>query len=170
MCMNGVDDMYKKIVLTIFLFFSFGHVAYGEGDYSATQQKALQNGNVEDMLNQEISSLREQLGVTETQELITAIRDGLKIDMPLTEQEMKQFIGEQAEQLGIPLVEQQLNDLTDLFLQIKDMNVNWDALNNQLQTMTEQVQGFVESEKGQTFFQEIVQGFKTIIDAVLSLF
>lgn len=168
-----MDDVKKSIVLSIILFFSFCSIAYGENNtqnFSSANEQFIQNNNAEDVLNKEISSLVEQLGVPETKELITAIQEGLNIEMPLNEQDMKALIHHQAEQLGIQLGDTQLNDLSELFMQVKDMNINWDAINNHIQEMTEQVQTFVSTEKGQSFFNEVLQGVKTIVNAVLSLF
>ncbi|MGM9988536.1 MAG: DUF1002 domain-containing protein [Bacillaceae bacterium] len=157
----------RNIFLAVaLLFVGFIQPTYAKADVQSNvviKDIAAVGSEIEKGLKDELANLSDQIGYTETKELITAVRDGLNIEMPLDINEMKTLVSDQAEQLGISLTEEQLNQLSNSFMEIKNIEINWDGI-------YDGIQNAVSSEKGQTFVEGIIEGVKSIVNAFLSLF
>lgn len=135
------------------------------GDVISEEQKQVAN---EEMVK--TAQLADTLGKDETNALMTNIKEELANNYPDTEQAMKDLIQGEAEQLGIPVTETQVNSLVDLFMKMKDLDIDWNSVGQQLDVAKEKFTNFIESEEAQGFLANIKSFFTSLIDVIKGWF
>lgn len=123
--------------------------------------------------NEEIvktAKLSDSIGAEETTTLMTNIKEQLAEKQPQTREAMQSLVEDTAANLNIAIPEAQLSGLVDLFMNMKDANINWDAVGEQLDQAKQQFTDFIESETGQGIIASIKNFFIGIIDAIKSWF
>ena len=119
--------------------------------------------------NEEIvktAKLSDSIGAEETTTLMTNIKEQLAENQPQTREAMQSLVEDTANNLNIAIPEAQLNGLVDLFMNMKDANINWDAVGEQLDQVKQQFTDFIESETGQGIIAGIKNFFVGLIDAI----
>lgn len=116
------------------------------------------------------AQLAESIGTEEASTLITRIKEELAIQTPETEEEMRALIEQVANELGITLSETEMNGLVSLFMRMKDINIDWNQVGNQLSIAQEKFTNFIATEEGQNLLQQARQFFQAIFDVIMSLF
>lgn len=123
--------------------------------------------------NEEIvktAKLSDSIGAEETTTLMTNIKEQLAENQPQTREAMQSLVEDTANNLNIAIPEAQLNGLVDLFMNMKDANINWDAVGKQLDQAKQQFTDFIESERGQGIIAGIKNFFVGLIDAIKGWF
>ncbi|WP_454193728.1 DUF1002 domain-containing protein [Paenibacillus sp. Marseille-Q7038] len=123
--------------------------------------------------NEEIvktAKLSDSIGAEETTTLMTNIKEQLAEKQPQTREAMQSLVEDTANNLNIAIPEAQLNGLVDLFMNMKDANINWNAVGEQLDQAKQQFTDFIESETGQGIIASIKNFFVGLIDAIKSWF
>lgn len=120
------------------------------------------------------AKIGEKVGKEEAANLMTAIKSELAKNEPKTEEAMQKVIETQAENLNIPLSPEDSQQLTSLFMKMKDINIDWNAVGDQMTKMKEKVENFINSEEGKNFFQKLGEFarkvWQAIVDFVSGLF
>ncbi|WP_028391603.1 DUF1002 domain-containing protein [Bacillus cihuensis] len=140
--------------------------------YELSSDKAIPE-EVKQAANEEMvktAQLGDQVGTEEAAALITKIKEKMAIDPPKTEADVRTIIESAAKELGITLNEQQIQSLIDLFNKLKDLNIDWNAVGNQLTEAKEKLSTFLQSEEGQSFLDKLKSFFSSLIDAIKSFF
>lgn len=128
---------------------------------------------VKQAANQEMvqtAQLGDSIGNKNAADLMAKIKDDIAKNKPANDQELRSIIENDAKQLGITLSESQIQSLMDLFNKMKDLNINWNQVSDQLHKAKDQVTNFLQSEQGQNFLDKLKQFFVSLIDAIKSLF
>lgn len=132
------------------------------GEVIPEEQKQVAN---EEMVKS--AQLADELGKEETNSLMTNIKSRIADHKPETREEMEQLIQEEAEKLNLSIPEEYSTGLTDLFMKMKEIDIDWHAVGDQLDKAKEKFNNFIESEEGKglidsvkTFFTNIVEIFK----------
>ncbi|MFX3625590.1 MAG: DUF1002 domain-containing protein [Ectobacillus sp.] len=128
---------------------------------------------VKQVANEEMvttAKLGDQVGSEKAVELITKIKEEIAKNPPQTTEDLRALIQKLAEQLGIQLTEEQLNNLVTLFEKMKNLNIDWNQVSNQLTKAKDEVSAFLKSEEGQTFLEQLKDIFASFIDFIKSLF
>ncbi|WP_337999883.1 DUF1002 domain-containing protein [Paenibacillus urinalis] len=123
--------------------------------------------------NEEIvktAQLSDSIGAEETTTLMTNIKEELAQNQPETREEMQTLIINIANNLNITIPEAQLNGLVDLFMNMKDANINWNAVGDQLEQAKQQFTDFIESEQGQGILAAIKDFFVGLIEIIKGWF
>ncbi|MFD1130797.1 DUF1002 domain-containing protein [Paenibacillus provencensis] len=123
--------------------------------------------------NEEIvktAQLSDSIGAEETTTLMTNIKEELAQNQPETREEMQTLIINIANNLNITIPEAQLTGLVDLFMNMKDANVNWNAVGDQLEQAKQQFTDFIESEQGQGILAAIKDFFVGLIEIIKGWF
>lgn len=123
--------------------------------------------------NEEIvktAQLSDSIGAEETTTLMTNIKEELAQNQPETREEMQTMIVNIANNLNITIPEAQLNGLVDLFMNMKDANINWNAVGDQLEQAKQQFTDFIESEQGQGILAAIKDFFVGLIEIIKGWF
>jgi uncharacterized protein YpuA (DUF1002 family) len=129
--------------------------------------------DVKQAANQEMvttAKLGDAIGDKNAAALIAKIKDEIAKNKPNNDQELRTIIENAAKELGITLTEAQIQSLMDLFNKLKNLNINWNQVSDQLHKAQDQVTKFLSSDQGQSFLEKLKQFFISLIDAIKSLF
>ncbi|SDM82107.1 Uncharacterized protein YpuA, DUF1002 family [Fictibacillus solisalsi] len=145
------------------------------GILKAYEQKADVNIPEEkkQVANEEVvktAELGDRIGTKEATQLITEIKQELADHPVKNESELRDLIKRVAERLGITLTDDELNSLVSLFNKMKDLNINWDKVRDQLQNVRDNLDGFLNKEETQSFLQKFIDFIISIIDGIKGLF
>ncbi|MGM7635475.1 DUF1002 domain-containing protein [Bacillus sp. Hm123] len=116
------------------------------------------------------AKLGDQIGQQEATDLMQGIKEEIAKQNPQTIQDIQIIINNVSNELNIQLTQEQIDQLAALFDRMKDLNINWDQVTNQLDKAKDRWNDFKNSEEGQGFFQSIIDFFQSIIDWIAGLF
>ncbi|WP_416149354.1 DUF1002 domain-containing protein [Salipaludibacillus sp. HK11] len=116
------------------------------------------------------AELGDKYGVEDATELMARIKEAMAEENIETEEDMRNLIERIADELGITLSEDELNGLISLFERMKSLNIDWDAVQNQITSIRDNIGDFIGSEEGQSFFQSILDFFNNVIDTMRGWF
>ena len=68
------------------------------------------------------------------------------------------------------MTEEQIQSLIDLFNKLKDLNIDWNQVGEQLNIAKDKLTNYLESEEGQRFLEKLKQFFISLIDAIKAMF
>lgn len=128
---------------------------------------------VKQAANQEMvdtATLGNSIGDKNAADLVAKIKDDIAKNKPANDQQLRSLIENDAKQLGITLTDSQIQSLMDLFNKLKDLNINWNQVSDQLHKAQDQVTNFLESPQGQSFLDKLKEFFTSLINAIQSLF
>ncbi|MEH6945240.1 DUF1002 domain-containing protein [Bacillus sp. JJ722] len=116
------------------------------------------------------AKLGDQIGTDEASALMTQIKEEISKNPPQNVEEVQSIVEQTSKDLNIELTEAQQQSLVDLFNKLKDLNINWDAVGDQLTNAKDKLTEFLSSEEGQGFLDKVKEFFVAIIDWFKSLF
>ncbi|MFD1358202.1 DUF1002 domain-containing protein [Fictibacillus halophilus] len=116
------------------------------------------------------AELGERIGAKEATELMTRVKEEIAKNPVQSEDDLRALIEKVAKDMGIELTQEELNGLIALFNKMKDLNIDWDQVQNDLKNISENLGDFLNKEETQSFFQKIIDFLIAIIDAIKSLF
>ncbi|WP_404407473.1 DUF1002 domain-containing protein [Jeotgalibacillus malaysiensis] len=119
------------------------------------------------------TDLAEEEGIDQEKvsELLTEIKQAIAEQNPATREDVEQIINEQLSNLEINLSEEDRQRLTDLFEQMRNLNINFDNVSEQLNDLSTAIQdrlSDVVNDEG--FWQGVRDFFQGLIDAISGLF
>ncbi|WLR43796.1 DUF1002 domain-containing protein [Bacillus carboniphilus] len=130
--------------------------------------------DVKQIANEELvetAKLADEVGSENASALIAKVKEQIaEKGMPENEQDLRELIEQSAQDLDVTLSEEDMNRLTDLFNKMKDVNIDWDLVSDQLDKVKDKITNFIESEEGQNFFQSVKEFFVAIWEAIISVF
>lgn len=148
-----------------------GHSAL-TGIYKAYDEKGAQlNQDRMKVANEELdvaTQLAQDAGINQEKvsELITQIKKEIAKQNPATKEEVEQIVQDQLNALNIELSAEDRQMLINLFNKIRNLNINFGELQNQLDEITSSVKNLV-NDKG--FWNSVANFFQTIMDALSKL-
>ncbi|WP_251025251.1 MULTISPECIES: DUF1002 domain-containing protein [unclassified Bacillus (in: firmicutes)] len=116
------------------------------------------------------AKLGDEIGTEEASALVTKIKEEMAANPPANTEEVREVVESSAKDLGIALNEDQIQSLIDLFNKLKELNIDWNAVGDQLTAAKDKLSNFLESEEGQSFLDKLKEVFSSLIDAIKSLF
>lgn len=116
------------------------------------------------------AKLGDEIGTEEASALVTKIKENMAENPPANTEEVRDVVESSAKELGISLNDAQIQSLIDLFNKLKELNIDWNAVGDQLTAAKDKLSHFLESEEGQTFLDKLKEVFSSLIDAIKSLF
>ncbi|WP_430709431.1 DUF1002 domain-containing protein [Peribacillus frigoritolerans] len=116
------------------------------------------------------AKLGDEIGTEEASALVTKIKEKMAANPPANTEEVREVVESSAKDLGIALNEDQVQSLIDLFNKLKELNIDWNAVGDQLTAAKDKLSNFLESEEGQSFLDKLKEVFSSLIDAIKSLF
>ncbi|ENQ3104453.1 Uncharacterized protein YpuA, DUF1002 family [Bacillus sp. 491mf] len=140
--------------------------------YETTAKKEIPE-EVKKVANEEMvqtAKLGDQIGNDKAVQLVTKVKEEIAKEQPKTKEDLRSLIKRIADQLGITLTDEQLDNLVALFDKMKNLNIDWDQVSNQLNKAKEHVSSFLGSEEGQGFLEKLKGVFASFIDFIKSLF
>lgn len=118
----------------------------------------------------ETAKLGESVGAENASALIAKVKEEIAKNAPETEADIQAIIEQAATDLGISLTEQEMASLIDLFNKLKDLNIDWNQVGEQINIAKDKISNFLSSEEGQGFLESLKQFFISLIDWIKGLF
>lgn len=131
------------------------------------------NEEVKQFANEEMvttAELGESIGSENASNIIAAIKEQIAEKNPKTEEEIKNIINNVINNYNIQLTDEQMKQLTDLFNKMKNLNIDWNKLGDQLKNISDKAQAYLNSDEGQSFLSSVKAIFKSFFEWVASLF
>lgn len=116
------------------------------------------------------AQLAKSIGNDQAVALLAKIKEEISKNPPKTDADMRALIEKIAKDLGITLTEDEINSLISLFNKMKNLNIDWNQVNDQLSKAKDKLSTFLQSEEGKTFIQNIIDILKEIWNAIKSAF
>ncbi|EJQ48764.1 Uncharacterized protein BWINRASL_03904 [Bacillus mycoides] len=140
--------------------------------YETTSNKEIPE-DVKKVANEEMvqtAKLGDTIGEEKAVQLVAKVKEEIAKEQPQTTEDLRSLIKKIADQLGITLTDEQLDNLVSLFDKMKNLNIDWNQVGSQLDKAKDHVSAFLGSEEGQSFLDKVKDFFSSIIDFVKSLF
>ncbi|REJ05792.1 DUF1002 domain-containing protein [Halobacillus trueperi] len=103
-------------------------------------------------------------------ELLTEIKKQIAEQDPATREEVEQIVQDQLQSLNIELSEEDRQRLIDLFEQMRNLNINFDQVQNQLEDLTGSIQDLINDDGFWNSLRNAVQDFfKSLSNFINSL-
>jgi len=141
--------------------------------YEISSEEAIPE-DVKQVANEELvttAKLGDEVGAENASALMAKIKDEIaKNGVPETDAELRTLIENAANELGITLSEADINSLIELFNKMKDLNIDWNHVGQQLDQAKDKISNFLNSEEGQTFLKQLEDFFVALWNAIISIF
>lgn len=128
-----------------------------------------QAANEEMVVTSELSE-DENIGEDKAIELMNLIKKEIAEQNPQTEAEIRELIQRLASELGITLTDAQLDQLVSLFNKLKGLNIDWDKVNQTINTAKDKVAEFAQSEEGKNIIDSFINFLQQIWNFLVSFF
>jgi uncharacterized protein YpuA (DUF1002 family) len=129
--------------------------------------------DVKQAANQEMvetAKLGDSIGDKNAAALIAKVKEEIAKNKPQNDEELRQIIEQAAKELNVTLTAEEMQRLIDFFNKLKDLNIDWNQVSDQLNKAKDRISKFLESEEGQGFIEKMKQFFIWLIDAIKSIF
>ncbi|WP_251555425.1 DUF1002 domain-containing protein [Neobacillus muris] len=129
--------------------------------------------DVKQAANQEMvetAKLGDSIGKENAAALIAKIKEEIAKNKPKNDEELRNIIEQAAKELNVTLTEDQIKSLIDLFNKLKDLDIDWNQVGDQLNKAKDKISKFLQSEEGQGFLEKLKQFFISLIDAIKAIF
>lgn len=133
----------------------------------------LDQGRME-VANDELSlttKIAEKDGISkeEVTELMTEIKKDIADKNPATREDVEEIVKEQLSKLNIELSEEDRQLLIDLFEKMRDLNIDFDKVRDQLEDLTSTIKdklGDLNLEIDEGFWEKVVNWFKNLFNSI----
>lgn len=143
--------------------------AYEVQSGTVIDEKQKQVAN-EEMVTTAKLAANQEIGQEKAVDFMSEVKEQIAKEKPETKEELKALIQRVAEEMGISITEDQLNQLVELFNKIKDLNIDWEKVNQTFEAAKDKWNQFAESEKGKNIIDSVIAFMNSIWDGLLSLF
>ncbi len=145
--------------------------AYDEGKGTELNQERTEVANEELTLATDLAK-KEGLDEDKVSELLTEIKKEIAEQKPATKEELEQLIDEKLQTLNVQLTAEDRQLLIDLFEKMRNLNINFDNVQSQLEDLSKDIQNRIENaiSENKGFLDTIANFFKSFIDSLKSLF
>ncbi|KZZ86502.1 hypothetical protein AS29_000695 [Bacillus sp. SJS] len=130
--------------------------------------------DVKQVANEELvttSELGQKHGQENASALMAKVKEEVaKNGVPANDEELRTMIENAAKELGITLSDEEINSLISLFNKMKDANIDWNQVSQQLDQAKEKITKFLDSEEGKNFIDQVIQFFAALWNAIVSIF
>lgn len=116
------------------------------------------------------AKLGDRIGADEATALLARIKEEIANNPNLTDQQISALIDQVAQELGIQLTESEKQGLIDLFNKMKNMNIDWNQVKNDLVYVSDRLQEFMQDEKTKSIMSNIIDGFISFLNWLKDLF
>lgn len=118
----------------------------------------------------ETAKLGDSIGDKNAAALIAKVKEEIAKNKPKNDEELRKIIEQAANELSVKLTDAEMQRLIDFFNKLKDLNIDWNQVSDQLNKAKDRISKFLQSEEGQGFLEKLKQFFISLIDAIKSLF
>ncbi|MDQ1851312.1 DUF1002 domain-containing protein [Bacillus stercoris] len=141
--------------------------------YEVSSDEAISE-DVKQVANQELvttSELGDKIGNENAAALIAKIKEEFaKNGVPDNKADIEKQVDDAASDLNVTLTDSQKNQLVSLFNKMKNADINWGQVSDQLDKAKDKITKFIESDEGKNFIQKVIDFFVSIWNAIVSIF
>lgn len=123
--------------------------------------------NEELVLTYDLSKMNSSDDVTD---FMNIVKVDFAKNMPETKEETKTLILNLAESNNVKISDDQADQLADLFMKMKNANIDWNKLADTAIEYTSKAAEFLKSDQGQSFLQNLKEFLVNLIDWIAALF
>lgn len=116
------------------------------------------------------ADLGKDIGKDKATELITRVKEEMANQPVKSEEDLRQLIQKVADDLNVNLTDKQMDQLVALFDHIKNLDIDWGQVKDQLGKIRDNLDDFLNNEETQSFFQRLFDFIGSLIDKVKSWF
>lgn len=114
--------------------------------------------------------LSHTIGAENATELMNRIKEEIG-DQPIeSEDDLRALIQRIANEMGITLTDEELNGLVSLFMRMKDLNIDWDRVQDQITKVRDNLGDYLNREETQSFIRSFLDFVNRVIDAIKGWF
>jgi uncharacterized protein YpuA (DUF1002 family) len=118
----------------------------------------------------ETAKLGDSIGEKNAAALIAKVKEEIAKNKPQNDEELRKIIEQAAKDLNVSLTDEEMQRLIDLFNKLKNLDIDWNQVSDQLNKAKDRISKFLESDEGQGFLEKVKQFFIWLIDAIKSIF
>jgi uncharacterized protein YpuA (DUF1002 family) len=140
--------------------------------YEISVDKAIPE-EVKQAANQEMvetAKLGDSIGEKNAAALIAKVKEEIAKNKPQNDEELRKIIEQAAKDLNVSLTDEEMQRLIDLFNKLKNLDIDWNQVSDQLNKAKDRISKFLASDEGQGFLEKVKQFFIWLIDAIKSIF
>lgn len=116
------------------------------------------------------AQLGERIGADQATALFTRIKEEIANNPNLTDNQVSALIDQIAADLGIQLTDAEKQGLIDLFNKMKNMDIDWNQVKNDLVYVSERLQEFMQDERTKGIMSNIIDALIAFLDWLKGLF
>lgn len=116
------------------------------------------------------AKLGDSIGSDKATQLMSLVKEGIAEKKPQTDEDLKQIILNAAQQVGVQLSDQEVQSLVDLFNKMKNLNIDWNKVGQNITVAKDKVNTFLNQPETQNVIQKLGDFFKALIEAIKSWF
>lgn len=123
--------------------------------------------------NEEIvvtGELGDKLGQDEAANLINEVKKEVVKASPKTEEEVKDIVVNEVNNLGVNLSDNEIEKVTNLMNNINSLDLNFDKIKDQLNDASNKLKDVLSGEEAQGIFESIKSFFSNLFDSIANLF
>lgn len=114
--------------------------------------------------------LGEEIGNDEAIDLFNRIKQEIAEKNPQTTEEIREIVINVVNNFNINLTDEQIEQLVSLFDKMKNLDIDWNQVSNQIEDIGNRASEFLSSEEGQGFLQRLQSFINELIEWIGSLF
>lgn len=114
--------------------------------------------------------LGEEIGNEKATDLINGIKQEIAKSKPKTTEEVRNIVNNIANNSNINLSDEQIEQLVVLFDKMKNLDIDWKQVSNQIKNIASKASDYLSSEEGQGLLQSLKSFFIALINWIVSLF
>lgn len=141
--------------------------------YEVSSDEAISE-DVKQVANQELvttSELGDKIGNENAAALIAKMKEEFaKNGVPDNKADIEKQVDDAASDLNVTLTDSQKDQLVSLFNKMKNANIDWGQVSDQLDKAKDKITKFIESDEGKNFIQKVIDFFVSIWNAIVSIF
>lgn len=116
------------------------------------------------------AELGEQIGDEKASDLINKIKQEIAEKNPKTKEEVRDIVINIINNFKLSLSDERIEQLVALFDKMKNLDIDWNQVYNQIENIAKKASDYLSSEEGQGFLQSLKLFFNKMIDWIASLF
>lgn len=123
--------------------------------------------------NEEIvrtAELGEKIGAEEAAELMKRLKEALDNTNLETDQDYRDLIQRVADELNVSLTDEDIEALIHLLKRLKNLNINWSEVGDQLRNIRDNLDDILNSEETRNFIRRVLDVIVGLIDRLKELF
>ncbi|MBM7541028.1 DUF1002 domain-containing protein [Amphibacillus cookii] len=143
--------------------------AYEASTGETIDEEVKQAANEEMVVTAELAE-DEDIDEDEAVDFMNQIKERIDQENPQSAEDVRDLISRLADELGISLSQDQLEQLVSLFNNLRNLNIDWGKVTDTIDATRDWISDFAESEEGQNVIQSIIGFFQSIWEWFLSVF